>query len=125
MKKYCAKCGGENNASDSKCFKCGFPLQDKDVAAALANEPPVTRQPQNIQIGLDNEMSSFSQGILILVWIGACCSAAIGGLIILSGMAAAQSAPQEASVCAFGLSWAIIPYCIARGVTEMVRSGNK
>lgn len=126
MKKYCAKCGGENDASNVKCFECRTPLQDKDMRTDFANDKSVRRQSeQNIQITLNNEMSSLSQVVLMLVWVAACCSATFGGLIVLTGMAAAKSAPQEASACAFGLSWAIIPYCIAKGVTEMVRSGNK
>ena len=47
----------------------------------------------------------------------------IGGLLIFITLGSAKGAPQEAAGAAIGLSFAIIPYCLARAVSEIQRRG--
>jgi hypothetical protein len=56
---------------------------------------------------------------LALAWGGAIIGAGIGIFILVTGLATAQSAPQEAVVAALACACAIIPYCIARAFTEV------
>lgn len=39
----------------------------------------------------------------------------------MTGIFAANGAPQEAAAAAMGIACAVIPYCIARAVSEMGR----
>jgi len=43
----------------------------------------------------------------------------IGGIIFLFGIAAAKSAPQEAAAAASGIAFAVIPYCLARAISQI------
>lgn len=61
------------------------------------------------------------QVLCVLAWIGVFLGCGLGGLIIVGGMAQANSAPQEAVVVCLGLACAIIPYCAARSLTEMYK----
>ena len=54
--------------------------------------------------------------ILILLWIAVCLAAGVATLILISGMAAASGAPQEAVVCALAVAVAVIPYVFTRAV---------
>jgi sugar phosphate permease len=56
-------------------------------------------------------------------WVLTIIGSVIGGLMIFATLASAKGAPQEAAGAAIGLSFAIIPYCIARAVSEIRRSG--
>ena len=64
------------------------------------------------------------QGIIIVVWIIAILGVGAGVLILVGGFATASGAPQEAVVAALACACAILPYCFARAVTELVRSGK-
>lgn len=59
--------------------------------------------------------------LCILAWIGVFGGCCLAGVIILGGMSTAQSAPQEAVVICLALACAIIPYCFARGMTELYK----
>jgi sugar phosphate permease len=54
-------------------------------------------------------------------WVLTIIGSVIGGLLILFTLLSAKGAPQEAAGAAVGLSFAIIPYCIARALSEMAR----
>jgi sugar phosphate permease len=56
-----------------------------------------------------------------LLWILTIIGSLIGGLIVLVGVLGATGSPQEAAAAAMGLAFAVIPYCIARAVSEMSR----
>lgn len=43
----------------------------------------------------------------------------LGGFILFSGIAEARSAPQQAAAAAMGAACAVIPYCLARAVSEL------
>ena len=45
----------------------------------------------------------------------------LGALTIAVGVAGATGAPQQAAVAAIGIAFAVIPYCLARAVSEMKR----
>ena len=53
------------------------------------------------------------------LWILTVLGSLIGGLTLLVGLLAAQSSPQEASVSAMAIAFAVIPYCLARAVSEL------
>lgn len=61
------------------------------------------------------------KALAVLAWVGTIIGSAIGGFILLTGMTTAQSAPQEAVVCALAIAFAVIPYCVARALTEICR----
>ncbi|MBC3421781.1 hypothetical protein [Pseudomonas sp. RW3S2] len=53
------------------------------------------------------------------MWVVTIIMSLIGAIIGFTGMHAATSAPQEAAAAAMGLAWAVIPYCIAKALTEL------
>ncbi len=54
-------------------------------------------------------------------WIVTIISSSLGGLFAFGGVAFANGAPQEAAAAAIGVACAVIPYCIARAVSEIGR----
>jgi len=59
--------------------------------------------------------------IRIICWLMVIGGVGGGGLILVTGMTAARSAPQEAVVVSLALACAILPYCFARAITEITR----
>ena len=53
------------------------------------------------------------------LWILVIIGSILGGLIAFIGVTAAKGAPQEAAAAAMGIAFAVIPYCLARAVSEM------
>jgi len=53
------------------------------------------------------------------LWIIVIIGSILGGVAALIGVIGAKSAPQEASAAAIGLAFAVIPYCLARAVSEI------
>ena len=53
------------------------------------------------------------------LWILVIVGSIFGGLMAFIGVAAAQGAPQEAAAAAMGVAFTVIPYCLARAVSEM------
>ena len=45
----------------------------------------------------------------------------LGALAMGIGISGAAGAPQEAAAAAIGIALAVIPYCLARAVSEMKR----
>jgi sugar phosphate permease len=43
----------------------------------------------------------------------------LGGLIAVVGIATANGSPQQAAAAAMGVSAAVIPYCLARAMSEI------
>ena len=56
-----------------------------------------------------------------IAWIVTIACTGLGILILVTGMASAQSAPQEAVVCALAMCFAVLPYVVARVVTHLRR----
>ena len=52
------------------------------------------------------------------LWIVTAIGSLLGALVVVGGVAAAKGAPQEAAAAAIGLALAVIPYCLARAVSE-------
>lgn len=42
----------------------------------------------------------------------------LGALTAIVGISAANGAPQEAAAAAMGVAFAVIPYCLAKAVSE-------
>ena len=61
--------------------------------------------------------------MLKVLWIIAATGSVLGALMAIIGVAGANGAPQEAAATAMGIALAVIPYCLARAVSEM-RSAN-
>lgn len=59
--------------------------------------------------------------MLKLLWILTIVGSVLGAGIVLLGMSTAKGAPQEAAAAAIGIGFAVIPYCLARAVSEMKR----
>ena len=57
-------------------------------------------------------------------WVITILCSLIGALVAFVGVSAAHGAPQEAAAAAMGMAFAVIPYCLARAVSE-VSSSNK
>jgi sugar phosphate permease len=55
----------------------------------------------------------------IVLWIVTIIGSVLGGLTFLAGIVAANGAPQEAAAAAMGVAFAVIPYCLARAVSEI------
>jgi hypothetical protein len=52
------------------------------------------------------------------LWITTAICSVIGGLTAVVGISAANGAPQEAAAAAMGVAFAVIPYCLAKAVSE-------
>ena len=60
-----------------------------------------------------------------VLWILTILGALLGGAWFLLGSTLTESAPQAASVAAQALCWAVIPYVIARAVTEIAAENRR
>lgn len=56
------------------------------------------------------------------LWALAVCGSILGGIVSVAGVLAAKGAPQEAAAAAIGVACAVIPYCLARAVSEISHS---
>lgn len=52
------------------------------------------------------------------LWIITAMSSVLGALTAIVGISAANGAPQEAAAAAMGVAFAVIPYCLAKAVSE-------
>lgn len=86
--------------------------------------------PDEMKVGAANRPATVEENISkagagrvirIICWLIVIGGVAIGGLILFAGMSQAQSAPQEAVVITLALACAILPYCLARAITEITR----
>lgn len=53
------------------------------------------------------------------LWTLTVIGSVLGGLVALVGVWGATGAPQEAAAAAIGVACAVIPYCLARAVSEI------
>lgn len=53
------------------------------------------------------------------LWILAIVGSVLGALLCVVGLAAAKEASQETVALLLGMSFAVIPYCLAKAVSEM------
>lgn len=60
--------------------------------------------------------------LVVMVWLVSIGGAGLGVFILVTGFIDAKSAPQEAVIAALACACAILPYCFARAVTEMLRA---
>lgn len=52
-------------------------------------------------------------------WYLTIAGSVLGAFVVITGVASASGAPQEAAAAAIGLSLAVIPYCLARAASEI------
>ena len=77
--------------------------------------------PEPSEIKDETSATTGSRSIRLLSWVFVIGGVATGFVILIFGMAAAQSAPQEAVVVSLAIACAVLPYCFARAVTEITR----
>jgi len=53
-----------------------------------------------------------------ILWAITAIGAILGALTAVGGVMAANGAPQEAAAAAVGVAFAVIPYCLAKAVSE-------
>jgi hypothetical protein len=54
-------------------------------------------------------------------WVVTIVSSCFGALFATVGVLAANGAPQEAASAAIGIAFAVIPYCVSRAISEIVK----
>ncbi len=54
-----------------------------------------------------------------IFWIITIIGSGLGLLILIATLMGASGAPQEAAGAAIAVAFAVIPYCVARAVSEM------
>lgn len=59
-----------------------------------------------------------------ILWIITIIGSILGALTFFVGIAGANGRQQDAASAAMGLAFAVIPYCLARAVSE-ISNGNK
>lgn len=59
------------------------------------------------------------KGLSKVLWIGVILSSLLGVLIVFGAITITQTVMQESAGIALGISFAVIPYCIARAVSEI------
>lgn len=60
----------------------------------------------------------------VSLWALTIIGSVLGGLVSVVGVLAATGAPQEAAAAAIGVACAVIPYCLARAVSEISDSST-
>ena len=66
-------------------------------------------------------MSLIGVVIETLLWIVTILGSILGVVILIGTLLSADGAPQQASGAAVSVALAVIPYCVARAVTELRR----
>lgn len=56
-----------------------------------------------------------------LLWVLTILGSLFGGLFVFFALTLSNGAPQEAAGAAIGIAFAVIPYCLARAVSELKR----
>lgn len=72
----------------------------------------------NVNQVIQVEVKHRSNWFLTLCWILTIVGVIVGGIIVLVGVFL-PGAPQQAAAAAIGLACAILPYCLARAVSEI------
>lgn len=62
---------------------------------------------------------------MTVVWIVSIIASILAGFSMYSDLHSATSAPQQGAAAAIACAIAIIPYCIARGMGEVVREDRE
>ncbi len=66
-------------------------------------------------------MSLIGVVIETLLWIVTILGSILGVVILIGTLLSADGAPQQAAGAAVSVALAVIPYCVARAVTELRR----
>lgn len=53
-----------------------------------------------------------------VLWIVVALCAIVGGLQTISGLMGAETVMDQCAASAMGMSWCVIPYCLARAVSQ-------
>lgn len=132
--KKCPQCGLTNFADALACKRCTADLSS--VPAGLQIEPvPASRPEPTIAqqavsettaavVSVANTQFSAGNVFAVLIWLGATGAFCLIFLTLQSDFARAESAPQQCAAAAINVGYAILVYCIARGLTLTIRAGQ-
>ena len=81
--------------------------------------PPQLAKPETLQHQTARQGGCLSGTFWGLTLLGSL----LGGVILVIGVFTANGAPQEAAAAAIALGCAVIPYCVARAISELTRLG--
>lgn len=72
-------------------------------------------------------VSILSRTFIVCTWIASLLSTACGGLIFLSALSPGEGKTimQEIGTMILGLGIAIVPYCFAKGLSEIAKTGQR
>lgn len=62
--------------------------------------------------------------IKLICWVATILGGVIGSGVFLYGMTAVESDMQMGSLSAFAIGFAVLPYCLARAITEIDELGK-
>lgn len=103
---------------DNFCKKCGKPNKFgnfcKDCLMTPAEKMPVNEIPESRLTGL-------LRLITVICWIGAIGGVGVGFIILLYGFDRSQNGMQEINFMVLACVSAILPYCFARAVSEIIQ----
>jgi len=111
MSRYCPKCGAEFGTDDETCPRCNF---DPTETPTTKGSGPVSSS-DTAAVQTDSK-----SGVASLFWVVALAGAVVAGVVAVSGIMNAQSAPQEAAAAGMAVAIAVIPYVFARAVQALV-----
>lgn len=69
-------------------------------------------------------MKKFFRILSIIMWGLTFITSSLSLIVLFNGLDNAESAPQEAAVAAISVAFAVIPYCIARAISELRRNAS-
>jgi hypothetical protein len=106
----------EQRAADlARQYKATTPLYDLPQPSVESSEPTIIAK--HTDVFVINHHGIFAK----VCWIATILGSLLGVAVIIFGFAVAKGAPQEAVVAALGIACAIIPYCLAKAVSELAK----
>ena len=124
MERTCAKCGFLNTAASGGeleiCPKCGVIYVRAAAQAALSAQRQAVKSKQQ-EDAKTSVLGIIGLVVEVVAWVCALAGACSAAFLLSSGLEEAQSAPQQAAVAAMAGAYAVIPYCIARGIQQLRR----
>ena len=76
---------------------------------------------QTIEVKKVNPAIHVLSVIVALAWAGVIMGVGVAVIVLLSGFATSDNVMQQSVICALALAIAILPYCIARALSEIAK----
>lgn len=73
------------------------------------------------KVQLQNPNEKGTNGVATFFWVVALLGVVVGVLILVGGIGSANGAPQEAVVVSLSIACAVLPYCLARAISELTK----